>query len=85
MEKKLKKENPEKNPKKGFNFKLAISELEQINSQFQRPDMDLDEGLKNLKRGQELVIKCQEYLSNAENEFEKIKESFNADLLDSGK
>jgi len=82
MEKKPKKENTRKvkdlgsgNSKEEFNFKSAISELEEISFRFQQPDIDLDEGLKNLKRGQELIVKCQKYLANAENEFEKINHS----------
>jgi exodeoxyribonuclease VII small subunit len=57
-----------------FDFKKAIEELEQINLWFQEEDIDLDEGLEKLKKGKELISKCQTRLKKAETEFISVKE-----------
>ena len=59
-----------------FDFKKSIEELEQINRWFQDEEVDLDEGLKKLRRGKDLIKKCRDRLKNVENEFIKIKEEF---------
>lgn len=61
---------------KDFDFKKSIQELEEINRWFQEEEVDLDEGLKKLRRGKDLIQKCRERLKNVENEFTKIKEEF---------
>lgn len=60
-----------------FDFKKSITELEEINRWFQEEEVDLDEGLRRLKRGKDLIQKCRDRLKNVENEFIKIKEEFN--------
>jgi exodeoxyribonuclease VII small subunit len=60
-----------------FDFKKSITELEEINRWFQEEEVDLDEGLKRLKRGKDLIQKCRARLKSVENEFIKIKEEFN--------
>ena len=60
-----------------FDFKKSIEELEEINRWFQDEEVDLDEGLKRLRRGKDLIKKCRERLKSVENEFIKIKEEFN--------
>lgn len=60
-----------------FDFKKSITELEEINRWFQEEEVDLDEGLKRLKRGKDLIQKCRDRLKSVENEFIKIKEEFN--------
>ena len=60
-----------------LDFKKSIEELEEINRWFQEEEIDLDEGLKRLKKGKDLIKKCRERLKNVENEFIKIKEEFN--------
>lgn len=65
-----------KNVDAKFDFKTAIEELEEINQWFQKPDIDLDEGLEKLKRGKELITKCEARLVEAENEFERIRDDF---------
>ncbi len=59
-----------------FDFKTAIKALEEINKWFQQPDIDLDKGLEKLKKGKELIAKCEARLVEAENEFEKIRDDF---------
>lgn len=60
-----------------FDFKKSIAELEEINRWFQEEEVDLDEGLKRLKKGKDLIKQCRERLKSVENEFIKIKEEFN--------
>ncbi|HDQ88555.1 MAG TPA: exodeoxyribonuclease VII small subunit [candidate division WWE3 bacterium] len=62
-----------------FDFKTAIKALEEINKWFQQPDIDLDEGLEKLKKGKELIAKCEAHLVEAENEFERIRDDFEDD------
>jgi exodeoxyribonuclease VII small subunit len=63
-----------------FHFSKAMAELAEINTWFQSQDIDLEEGLKKLKRGQEIIKQCRDRLKNIENEFTQIKE----DLSDDG-
>lgn len=60
-----------------FDFKKSITELEEINRWFQEEDVDLDEGLKRLKKGKDLIKQCRKRLKSVENEFIKIKDEFN--------
>ena len=62
-------------PKK-FDFTESVNKLEEINTWFQNEDIDLDEGLYNLKAGNELIKKCRIRLKEVENEFIKIKKEF---------
>lgn len=62
--------------KEDFNFKQALEELKEINEEFDREDIDLDQALKKFKRGLELAKKCKERLKEVENEVIKIKEKF---------
>ena len=64
---------PNKQKKETFDFKTALAELEEINRWFQEEDIDLDEGLKKLKRGKELIKKCKERIKDVENEYIAIK------------
>jgi len=57
-----------------ISFKKAIEELEEINKWFSEDDIDLEEGLKKLKRGNELILTCQKMLDEAETEFIDIKD-----------
>jgi len=57
-----------------ISFKKAIEELEEINKWFSEDDIDLEEGLKKLKRGNELILTCQKILDEAETEFIDIKD-----------
>jgi exodeoxyribonuclease VII small subunit len=59
--------------KETIDFKAAIRELEDINQWFQNEDIDLDEGLKRLKRAKELIALCKGRLSEVENEFNVLK------------
>jgi exodeoxyribonuclease VII small subunit len=66
---------------KKLNFADSINKLEEINSWFQTEDIDLDEGLKKLKEGKDLIKKCRERLAEVENEFVKIKEEFTEETV----
>jgi len=57
-----------------ISFKKAVEELEEINKWFSEDDIDLEEGLKKLKRGNELILTCQKMLDEAETEFIDIKD-----------
>lgn len=56
-----------------FHFQEALKQLEEINQWFQQEDIDLEEGLKKLKEGKELITKCQARLREVENEFIEIQ------------
>ncbi len=62
-------------PKK-FDFTQAINQLEEINAWFQHEDFNLDDGLRKLKQGKELIKKCRTRLHEVENEFVHIKQEF---------
>lgn len=57
-----------------FNFNQALTELEEINRWFQKEDIDLEEGLKKLKLGKELISQCRLRLKEVENEFVEIQD-----------
>ncbi|MEZ6255164.1 MAG: exodeoxyribonuclease VII small subunit [Patescibacteria group bacterium] len=59
-----------------FDFKKALEKLTEINNWFQSSDLDLDEGLKKLKEGRELITQCNKRIKEVENEFVKIKAEF---------
>lgn len=60
-------------------FKSKLQELDEINTWFQSDDIDLDEGLKKLKRAKELIKFCKSRLKDVENEFNTIKEEIEND------
>lgn len=62
-------------------FKSKLEELDQINEWFQSDDIDLDEGLKKLKRAKELIKFCKARLKDVENEFNTIKEEIEDDYV----
>jgi exodeoxyribonuclease VII small subunit len=68
---------------KKFDFTESVNKLEEINSWFQKEDIDLDEGLHKLKVGKELIKKCRVRLQDVENEFIKIKKEFGEEVPDS--
>ncbi len=57
-----------------ISFKKSVEELEEINKWFSEDEIDLEEGLKKLKRGNELILTCQKMLDEAETEFIDIKD-----------
>ncbi len=59
-----------------FDFAKSINKLEEINEWFHNEEIDLDEGLKKLKEGKEIIQKCRSRLKEVENEFIKIKDDF---------
>jgi exodeoxyribonuclease VII small subunit len=69
-------------PKSPQTFADAMKELEQLNTWFQEEEIDLDQGLKKLRRGSELIKQCQAQLKDVENEFIEIKQSFEDQAVD---
>jgi exodeoxyribonuclease VII small subunit len=59
-----------------IDFAASVKKLEAINQWFQNEDFDLDEGLRKLKEGKDLIAKCRQRLQSVENEFIKIKQEF---------
>jgi len=59
-----------------FKFEAALKELEEIASWFERPDIDLDEGLAKFERGLELAGQLKEHLAGVENRVERIRQRF---------
>ncbi len=55
------------------NFTDAMKELAEINAWFARSDIDLDEAMEKLKRGNFLIKECRKKLVQVENEFEEIQ------------
>ena len=68
--------------KKEKNFKEMFEELREINSWFEDEDIDLDEGLKKLKQGKDLIDKCKEKLADVENEFEELTKEIEEEPTD---
>ncbi len=82
-EEKLNKGTQNPSNEEKFDFKKGIAELEEINRWFQNPDIDLDEGLEKLRKGKDLIEKCQARLTQAENEFEKIRDDLDGGVGES--
>jgi exodeoxyribonuclease VII small subunit len=59
-----------------FQFEAALKELEAITAWFERPDIDLDEGIIKFERGMELTSQLKSHLEAVENRVEKIKQMF---------
>lgn len=54
-------------------FRDALKELEEITSQLESEDIDLDEALGAFERGNELVKSLQEQLTRAEQSVQKVQ------------
>jgi len=63
-------------------FKKAIEELEEINEWFSGEEINLEEGLRKLKRGKELILTCQKRLTEVETEFIDIKDELDESTND---
>jgi exodeoxyribonuclease VII small subunit len=59
-----------------FSYRELKDELDEVLSNLQREDLDIDEALKLYKRGQELIKDLEEYLKSAENTVKEIKAKF---------
>lgn len=62
--------------KKGQSLSEDFIELEKITDEFEKSDVDLEEGIPKFKRGLELARKLKKRLSEIENEIEEIKTEF---------
>lgn len=63
-------------PKKSASFAKAYEELEAITAEFERGDVDLEEGLKKFARGLELAKQLKGQLKVIEQKVEEIKKKF---------
>jgi len=61
---------------KKFNFSESFRELEKIVEEFEREEIDLEEGLKKFETGLELAAKCKSRLTEIENKVKEIKHKF---------
>ena len=53
-------------------YEAAVAELEQILSQMESGQLDLDALTSKLKRAQELISLCKDRLTNTDEEIQKI-------------
>ncbi len=66
------------NKKKGT-YKEAIAEIEEILSQIENNELDVDELSEKVKRVSSLINMCKEKLKNTEEEIEKILKEMDHD------
>ena len=60
----------------GVNLNETLKKLEAISSWFDNQrEVDVEEGLKKVKEGAELIKASKERLAEVENEFEEVKKS----------
>ena len=62
------------NKKVDVNFEKALDELESIVEDLESGDLSLDDSLKSFEKGNKLARKCQEQLSKAELQVQKLIE-----------
>jgi exodeoxyribonuclease VII small subunit len=58
-----------------LNFEQALTELETVVKQLQRPEVPLDQAVALYRRGTELAQKSEELLSGAELQVQKLTEA----------
>ena len=58
--------------KKNLSYKEAITEIDEILSQLENNELDIDELSEKVKRVSQLVTLCKEKLHNTEQEVDKI-------------
>ncbi len=59
-----------------FDFAISMAELENITAYLESADVDLDEAIKKFERGSKLAKELKDYLANAENTIEQLKQDF---------
>ncbi len=57
-------------------FRTTLEKLEEIKTWFQNDSIDLDEGLKKLKEGKQLIDVARSRLQEVENQFIEIKKEY---------
>lgn len=65
--------------KKRQSFAEAFQELEEITAWFERPEVDLDEGLKKFERGLALAAVCKAQLAQVENKVKELKVKYDVE------
>jgi exodeoxyribonuclease VII small subunit len=65
--------------KKKSTYKEAIAEIEEILSQIENNELDVDELSEKVKRVSSLINMCKEKLKNTEEEIEKILKEMDRD------
>lgn len=67
----------------GVNLNETLKKLEAISSWFDsRKEVDVEEGLKKVKEGAELIRESKKRLAEIENEFEEVKKGMVEDETD---
>lgn len=64
--------------KQKIDYKEMSAELNDVLSQMQSSDIDVDDAIKLYERGMKLTQQLQEYLQQAENNIIKVKKKFEA-------
>lgn len=59
-----------------IDYAALQSELDQLLSEMQREDADVDQALKHYARGLEIIQQLEAYLHTAENTVQELKASF---------
>jgi exodeoxyribonuclease VII small subunit len=59
-----------------IDYKDLKLELDNLLSELQRDDLDIDEALKVYARGQEIIKVLEDYLKNAENSVTELKAKY---------
>ena len=62
--------------KKDISYRELNDELDQILSELQAGDLDIDEAVKQYERGMQILEELETYLKTAENKVKKIKSDF---------
>ncbi len=64
---------------KKINYQVLSAELDQLMTELQRDDLDVDEALKHYERGLVIVEQLETYLKTAENTVTKLKSKFSGE------
>lgn len=62
--------------KRDKSFQQLLTELEEITGNLEKPDLDLDVGLRDFERGLELSQELKKRLLEIEQKIEKVKTKF---------
>jgi exodeoxyribonuclease VII small subunit len=65
--------------KTAISYQGLSNELNDIMSELQRDDLDVDTALKHYERGLNIATQLEEYLKNAENTVKQLKAKFSGE------